>query len=333
MIKSLSIRNLGPISQLDCHQLGKINLIIGPNQSGKTFLLKALYAALKTVEQYKRGRENRTDKEILSDKLYWTFQTESLGSIVKKGESSLSFTMQSYNSESFGFSFGPSTIKKVNIENNTFAPTNSNVVFIPAKEVISIRDIIIDLRERSWFGFEEPYSDLAKSLKKTYKGRNYKAFSDARQQIINMIGGRLEYDETKNTWLFRDSNRRIYDVSSTSEGVKKISILDVLLGNHYLDNHSILLIDEIEANLHPAMITRFLQTIKLLADAGLQFFISSHSYFVIKRLYIMAHQYNMNIPVLSFDEGSCDISNLQNEMPSNSIIDESIALYHDEISL
>ena len=333
MIKSLSIRNLGPISQLDCHQLGKINLIIGPNQSGKTFLLKALYAALKTVEQYKRGRENRTDKEILSDKLYWTFQTESLGSIVKKGESSLSFTMQSYNGESFGFSFGPSTIKKVNIENNTFAPTNSNVVFIPAKEVISIRDIIIDLRERSWFGFEEPYSDLAKSLKKTYKGRNYKAFSDARQQIINMIGGRLEYDETKNTWLFRDSNRRVYDVSSTSEGVKKISILDVLLGNHYLDNHSIILIDEIEANLHPAMITRFLQTIKLLADAGLQFFISSHSYFVIKRLYIMAHQYNMNIPVLSFDEGSCDISNLQNEMPRNSIIDESIALYHDEIGL
>ena len=168
MIKSLSIRNLGPISQLDCHQLGKINLIIGPNQSGKTFLLKALYAALKTVEQYKRGRENRTDKEILSDKLYWTFQTESLGSIVKKGESSLSFTMQSHNGESFGFSFGPSTIKKLNIENNTFAPTNSNVVFIPAKEVISIRDIIIDLRERSWFGFEEPYSDLAKSLKKTF---------------------------------------------------------------------------------------------------------------------------------------------------------------------
>ena len=333
MIKSLSIRNLGPISQLDCHQLGKINLIIGPNQSGKTFLLKALYAALKTVEQYKRGRENRTDKEILSDKLYWTFQTESLGSIVKKGESSLSFTMQSHNGESFGFSFGPSTIKKVNIENNTFAPTNSNVVFIPAKEVISIRDIIIDLRERSWFGFEEPYSDLAKSLKKTYKGRNYKAFSDARQQIINMIGGRLEYDETKNTWLFRDSNRRVYDVSSTSEGVKKISILDVLLGNHYLYNHAIILIDEIEANLHPAMITRFLQTIKLLADAGLQFFISSHSYFVIKRLYIMAHQYNMNIPVLSFDEGSCDISNLQNEMPRNSIIDESIALYHDEIGL
>lgn len=333
MIKSFNINNLGPISHLECNSLGRINLIIGPNQSGKTFLLKALYSALKTVEQHKRGKENRTDKEILSDKLYWTFQTESLGNIVKKGETSLSFSMKSCRGEQFVFSFGPSTTKKVPVDTNTFEPTDSNVVFIPAKEIISIRDIIIDLRERSEFGFEEPYSDLAKSLKKTYKGRNYKAFSEARQNIINMIGGRLDYDETKKEWLFRDSSRRVYEVSSTSEGVKKVSILDVLLGNHYLDNNSIIIIDEIEANLHPAMINRFLDTIQLLAEAGLQFFISSHSYFVIKRLYIMAHRTNMSIPVLSFDEGQCIVSNLRDEMPKNPIIDESIALYRDEISL
>lgn len=333
MIKSLSLKNLGPISHFECNSLGRINLIIGPNQSGKTFLLKALYAALKTIEQYKRGKENRTDKEILSDKLYWTFQTESLGNIVKKGESSFSFSMKSSKGEQFSFSFGPSTTKKTSVDTNTFSQTDSNVVFIPAKEIISIRDIIIDLRERAEFGFEEPYSDLAKSLKKAYKGRNYKAFSDARQNIVDMIGGRLEYDETKKEWLFRDSKRKVYEVSSTSEGVKKISIIDVLLGNHYLDNQSIIIIDEIEANLHPAMITRFLETIKMLADAGLQFYISSHSYFVIKRLYVMAHRYNMSIPVLSFDNGFCNISNLCDEMPKNSIIDESIALYRDEISL
>ena len=333
MIKSISINNIGPISQIDCSSLSGINLIIGPNQSGKTFLLKALYAALKTIELNKRGKENRTDREILSEKLYWTFQTEPLGNIVKKGESSLSFSMKSSNGEQFSFSFGSSTTKKVPVDTNTFQPTESSVIFIPAKEIISIRDIIIDLREHSEFGFEEPYSDLAKSLQRTYKGRNYKAFSDARQNISNMIGGRLEYDETKKEWIFRDKHRRMYDISSTSEGVKKISILDVLLGNHYLDNHSIIIIDEIEANLHPAMITRFLDTIQMLAQAGLQFFLSSHSYFVIKRLYIMAHRSNMSIPVLSFDDGECNMSNLRDEMPKNPIIDESIALYRDEISL
>ena len=95
MIKTLSIKNLGPIPQMQSGDLGAINLIIGPNQSGKTFVLKALYSALKTVEQYKRGKEIRRDKEILSDKLYWTFQSSELGNIVRKGENSMSFTMTS----------------------------------------------------------------------------------------------------------------------------------------------------------------------------------------------------------------------------------------------
>ena len=81
------------------------------------------------------------------------------------------------------------------------------------------------------------------------------------------------------------------------------------------------------------MIAQFLDTIFMLAETGVQFFISSHSYFVIKRLYILAHRKDFSLPVLSFDKGVCSVSNLRDEMPQNPIIDESIALYKDEISL
>lgn len=333
MIKSILINNLGAISHLNTGKLGMINLIIGPNQSGKTFLLKALFAALKTVETYKRGKEFRTDKEILSDKLFWTFQTSELGNIVKKGEKNMSFSMVSNGDEVFTYSFGPSTTKQANIDQNTFEQRSSNSIFIPAKEIISIKDIILEAKEENRFGFEEPYSDLAKALNRTQKGKNYRSFADARQNVNEMVGGRLEYNEDKNEWQFRDNNRRVYDISATSEGVKKLSILDLLLGNHYLDNQSIILIDEVEANLHPSLITRLLDTILMLAKAGVQFFIASHSYFVIKRLYIMAHRQEMSVPVLSFNNGGCAVSDIQREMPKNPIIDESINLYKDEISL
>lgn len=333
MIKSVSINNLGAISELNVDNLGNINLIIGPNQSGKTFLLKALFAALKTVETYKRGKENRTDKDILSDKLYWTFQSSKLGDIVKKGEKSMSFTMLSDSDEVFTYSFGSSTTKQANIDTNTFAQRSSNSVFIPAKEIISIKDIILEAKEDNRFGFEEPYSDLAKALNRTQKGRNFKSFADARLNVSEMVGGRLEYNEDNKEWQFRDNNRRIFDIATTSEGVKKLSILDLLLGNHYLDNQSIILIDEVEANLHPSLIARLFDTILMLAQSGVQFFIASHSYFVIKRLYIMAHRNEMSIPVLSFDKGECMIGNLQKEMPKNPIVEESINLYKDEISL
>ena len=333
MIKSIRIDNLGPIPQMHSGALSGINLIIGPNQSGKTFLLKALYAALKTIEQYKRGKENRLDKEILSDKLYWTFQASELGSIVRKGQSAMSFSMKSYKKEEFAYSFGHSTTKLANINTNTFAPRSSNTVFIPAKEILSIRDIIIEAKDENQFGFEEPYSDLAKALSRTQKGKNFDSFAQARDIVSNMVGGRLEYDEDKKEWQFRDNDRRIYEVSTTSEGVKKLSILDILLGNRYLDNHSVIIIDEIEANLHPSMISRLLDAIYMLAVSGVQFFISSHSYFVIKRLYILAHRRDFSIPVLSFDKGVCIVNDLRNEMPQNPIIDESIALYKAEISL
>ena len=333
MIKSIRIENLGPIPQMHSGTLSGINLIIGPNQSGKTFLLKALYAALKTIEQYKRGKDNRLDKEILSDKLYWTFQASELGNIVRKGQNAMSFSMKSDKKEEFAYSFGPSTTKMANIDKNSFAPRSSNTVFIPAKEILSIRDIIIEAKDENQFGFEEPYSDLAKALSRTQKGKNFDSFAQARDIVSNMVGGRLEYDEDKKEWQFRDNDRRIYEVSTTSEGVKKLSILDILLGNRYLDNQSVIIIDEIEANLHPSMISRFLDAIYMLAESGVQFFISSHSYFVIKRLYILAHRCDFSIPVLSFDKGVCTVNDLRDEMPQNPIIDESIALYKAEISL
>lgn len=333
MIKYISTENLGPISQLNSGNLDRINLVIGPNQSGKTFLLKALYAGLKTVELYKRGKENRIDKEILSDKLYWTFQASELGSIVRKGENTMSFTMVSDKNEELTYSFGPSTSKQASVDKNTFTPRSSNTVFIPAKEILSIRNIILDAKEDNQFGFEEPYSDLAKALNRTQKGKNYDSFAQARDIVSNMVGGRLEYNEEKKEWQFRDKDRRVYEVATTSEGVKKLSILDILLGNRYLDNHAVIIIDEIEANLHPSMISQFLEAIFMLAESGVQFFIATHSYFVIKRLYILAHRKDMNIPVLSFDKGACVVGNLKVEMPQNPIIDESIALYKDEISL
>ena len=334
MIKEISIENFGTIKSVYCRNLGSINLIIGPNQSGKTTLLKALYAAQKTVEQFKRGKDTRLDKEILSEKLYWTFQSKSLGSLVKKGSSALSFAMKSDKNQIFKYSFGSSTTKAVQKIENTHKKTNSNSIFIPAKEILSIMDIILEWRDRySEFGFEDPYVDLARALSPTTKGRNYKSFAEARTNIEALIGGRLEYDSDKKEWLFRDNNKRIYDIAMTSEGVKKLSILDLLLGNHFLSNESVIIIDEIEANLHPKMIGKFLEVIVKLAQSGIQMFISTHSYFVIKYLYILAHKHDMDIPVLSFDDGGCTIGNLKEGMPKNPIIDESINLYKAELSI
>lgn len=332
MLKYIEISSFGPIDRAECNDLGQINLFIGHNGSGKTFLLKALYAALRTVEAYRRGKEQRSEKEILSDKLYWTFQVPTLGELVKKGENSLSFLMKSSKGEAFSYSFGGSTVKNVATIINTFEQKADNTIFIPAKEVLSLRDVILEARENfSSFGFDDAYYDLAKALRPTTKGRNVKSFSNARKSLETAISGRIGYDEKQKAWFFYGENNKKFDLSITSEGIKKISILDALLGNHYLSRGSIVIIDEAEANLHPEMIARFMDIVHELAKGGLQFFISSHSYFVIKKLYVLAQKNQINIPTWSFEGGTAVRYDLRDEMPENAIINESIRLYKQEI--
>ena len=240
MIKDIEIESFGPIKHLTYDGFQNINLLIGKNGSGKTFLLKALYASLKSVELYQRGKEPRNIKQLLSDALFWTFQGRELGNLVRKGSLNLSFSMCSSQDETLTCSFGSKTSTQIQNVQSTFRPTDVNSVFIPAKEILSIQDVILRSFEvDKSFGFDKTYVDLARALSKTQRGRNFKEFSDARKSLNDAIGGRLEYDDMRKEWIFRDSNRRIIEINLTSEGIKRLSILDILLGNHYLTRDSV----------------------------------------------------------------------------------------------
>lgn len=58
-------------------------------------------------------------------------------------------------------------------------------------------------------------------------------------------------------------------------------MLELLLGNQYLTKSFIVFIDEEEVNLHPALISRFMKIIVLMAKTGIRFFILTHSCFAI----------------------------------------------------
>ena len=73
MIDRVELKNFGPIKQLDWQNLGKINLIIGNNGCGKSFLLKALYSAVRTLEDYKRGDNPDSVTDILGNKFIGLF--------------------------------------------------------------------------------------------------------------------------------------------------------------------------------------------------------------------------------------------------------------------
>lgn len=334
MINAIKLGNFGPLSDVKWSKLGKINLVIGGNGSGKTFLLKSLYSSLRTLEEYKRGNDQRSASEILAEKLYWTFQAEKIGDLVKRGESSLSSCI-TIDGKDFSYGFGKDTTRQISAIENHVPPRPDNSIFLPAKEVLSLHQIILKSREQDkMFGFDDTYFDLAKALSiATSSGRNFAEFAKSREQLESILGGVIEYDDKSGRWTFVNTKRQKFQIGVTAEGIKKISILDTLLGNRYLNAKSVIFIDEPESALHPKAISELLDIVGMLAERGIQFFMASHSYFVIKKLYLIAQERGWSLPVISAVDGAWVCDDLKQGMPDNPIIAESINLYKQEVEL
>lgn len=332
MLNRIELTNFGPLTQIDWKNLGQINLVIGANDTGKTFLLKALYSGIRTLEEYKRGNDQRTAAKILAEKLHWTFQAEKIGDLVTKGADAPLSCFLSLDHNQFRYSFGKDTTKQITIQENHAIPRATNSVFLPAKEVLSLYHIILKSREEDRvFGFDDTYLDLARALRQLPKGGK-KEFARSRQSLEVILGGKVEYDETAG-WQFKKGNQK-FPIGVTAEGIKKIAILDTLLGNRYLGTDSIVFIDEPEAALHPVAIARLLDIVATLAERGIQFFLASHSYFVVKKLFLIAQEKSLSIPIISAStDGAWQYANLKDGMPDNPIINESIELYKEEVEL
>lgn len=334
MLNEVTLRNFGPLDALNWSNLGPINLVIGGNGTGKTFLLKCLYSTMRTLEEYRRGDDQRTAAEILAEKLYWTFQPDKIGDLVTKGAEGALDCSIVFDERSFQYSFGKDTTRQVPALENHVLPRSSNSIFLPAKEVLSLHHIILKSREQDQvFGFDDTYLDLARALRQLpTKGKSFKEFAESRIRLDEIVGGRVEYEESSRRWQFKKGKQK-FPIGVTAEGIKKIAILDTLLGNRYLDTGSIVFIDEPESALHPKAVSQFLDIIHLLASRGIQFFLASHSYFVVKKLFLIAQQQELSIPVVSAHDNAWSTADLKDGMPENTIIDESIHLYEQEVEL
>lgn len=336
MIQSFKLEHFGPLTQIEANNLGRINVLIGQNSSGKTFLLKALYAMIRAQEETGRGADPREFSEVLGDKLYWTFQTEKLGDLVQKGASKrLKASLVADSNHSLAFEYGPDTQRKIAPIHNNLPERQANSIFLPPKEVLSLAKVILKsgLQDKV-FGFDATYVDLVLALQNpTQRGRNYDAFSRSRQKLESMFQGRIEYQAEADNWVYRRGNSR-FSIHATAEGIKKIAILDTLLGNRFLSPASVVFIDEPESALHPTAISQLLEIIEQLAAVGIQFFIATHSYFVVKKLHLLAQREKISIPTLVADShNDWKQYDLCQGIPDNEIINESIRIFDAELEL
>lgn len=353
-IKNISLSNFINFNNTELSFSPSINLIIGKNNTGKTNLLKLLYAILKSLEVYNKQKKlyDRSYKSILSKKIQETFQSskENIGTIVSKSNSENLKVSVDLNYledvEQIKFSFGKHTKKEISdvdeiSELLTFDEMDFNAIFVPAKEILSIHEAIKKTFKEFIKGFDATYNDLTEIISPFIEQSGISSeFITLIENIQeNIIGGKIEYDEVDKEFIYRDKKGHKFEMTMTAEGVKQVGIIPVLIKTGELHSGSIVFLDEPDNNLNPVNINKFLEILIDLVKAGVQIFISSHNYFIVKRLHIFAKQLkNIDFKVFSlidYQDGSkIDIEqkDLKLGLPKyNPIIDEAIKMFNDDL--
>lgn len=345
MFSSITLENMAAFQQFQWQQHERLNLIIGENDTGKTILLKLLYCIAKSIEESQQHSEPSISwPEIVADKLCWTFQppTLELGKLVHKGKSQLKVTTQWVAEEELTISFilSDKTIRNI----LKFSPasfsnlTTLNALFLPPKEILTVIQAIEATRNQLQItGFDDTNIDLIKALRLPIStGKLPQDLQQAVTLLKTQMGkGQIEFEQ--NEFLFKRGHET-YAMSQTAEGIKKIGILERLIRNKMLNTRSMLFLDEPEMNLHPRAIVTLVDALFQMAKAGIQIYLVTHSYFVIKRFEWLARKHNESIPLCSLsrsqnNEISAKFHNLRDGMPSNPIIEVSIELYEQDVLL
>jgi predicted ATPase len=340
MFEYLLVENLGLFSRLEWQKHQKINILIGKNSTGKTYLLKLLYSIAKSIEEYKKSPEadSKNWKSFLSEKLFSVYQPtkRSLGEIVRKGSGRLT-VRTTFGGDEYSFSLEQDSKEAIfQCTESVNRNLDLNALYIPTKEVLTSFDAIAAVNEHlKIFGFDQTYQDIIQALRIPASNKKLaQPFEDILIALQNILQGELSVENQR--FIFQQGREK-YEISEIPEGIKRIGILALLIRNGILQKNTILFIDEPETNLHPGAIMPFCDLLFRLSQTGVQIYLATHSYFVLKEFEILARKHQESIQLCCLEKSDGDINikfnDLKEGMPDNSIIDASIKLYEEDVRL
>lgn len=204
MMTRLELRNFMAFADLEIDFSPKINVIIGENGTGKTYLLKAAYALCAGAPLFK-GNPDTTDKDLaaaLTAKFLRLFMPldDKLGRMCRHGMAEkASLEARFAPDKKIAVTFCTNSKSVVIKDRSRYEQYQGEAVFIPTKEVLSLvkgmTDRAHDQRTVELI-FDGTYVDLAKALMRPgYDDPDTRINLDPRfgsvvPRLVNLINGR-----------------------------------------------------------------------------------------------------------------------------------------------
>ena len=307
MLKELRLKNFTVFSDTAFSFVSGLNIITGPGGSGKSHLLKAVYALVRASSSCHKNQIERFNLILryrCKNGLLECLRAHSLDSLVRiphqrRSRCSVAVKFDDERQD-FDFSFcsvsEAFTFKKYPLELIRHSP-----FFIPNREVLSIVPVVVtaDVRDpqdgilRNYFDFT-CISLCRAFLNPAGADASLNAdFIKLAGLIHEAIGGRLVFDEARVPFFKTAEKRRakgldnskLIEISMVGDGIKKMALLAYLLLNRYIEEQGFLIIDEPEASLEPELMCVLAKVlVELSLHHKIQIFLATDSIFFISEL-------------------------------------------------
>lgn len=289
MINSISVKNFTAFNTLDVKFSEGINVFIGANSTGKSHLLKLMYAvcaANKPLDKELFG----DPKRYLSDKLKGVFKPEGkIGRLCRNKEKAI-VRVDLIPGRFIEFAFSSDIDEVVVTGNEEYEKYSYEPVFIPPKEMLSLFEGFTSLYLKRELTIDETYFDLCQAMETPkLKGKLYEKISGLIETIKNICGGEFLLVRQKK-FYYKPKKGEMLEIELAAEGFRKLGTLQrVIESGHIMPGASgPLFWDEPEANLNPTLVKHLATVLLELSREGQQIFLATHDYVVLKWLDLLS---------------------------------------------
>lgn len=288
-ITKLSLRNFTVFEEAGFDFAPGINVLIGENGTGKTHVLKALYAVTKVLPD---GRPNWETPNGFSsvfgyrslDGTHLPRKTSSGNEaelVVRAGQQRLELSIKDAPSEWVETLISP-----------------PRPIFIPSREILSVFPGFAEANRNRELAFDATYLDLADALALTpLKGEALARQQPLIDSVEAALGGR---EEEKGGEFFVTLDGDRFEAQLVAEGLRKVAQVARLIRNGRIAPGTLLLWDEPEANLNPVLLRKVTALLLTLARAGVQIVLATHDYLLSQTLSLHAEHPREDTPSMRF---------------------------------
>lgn len=340
MLNKAVIKNFGPLPNGEYQFAPGLNVIVGENGLGKSQLLKLLYSALKVNADAKEFTKTALQKAY-ADKLLGVFRPDALGRLVKRkqGRERCEVHLEMEQAaQSCAFSFASQAKSEVQISQLPTAALSQAPAYIPTRELVTLCPWFGPLYDNFHLRFEESWRDTVSLLSApSVKGPRERKASELLKPLEAAMGGKVEVDNATGDFYLNIPGEGSMEMPLVAEGLRKLAMLARLISTGVLLDKGYLFWDEPETNLNPKLIKVVARSILTLCQQGIQVFIATHSYFLLKELDLLSRQEGVPQRLLSLvaadDGGAVTLQQADRLLDLETVValDEELAQYDREL--